>query len=428
MRELFATELRSVIGTNANARTYVDQWARKHVHDDNGRILSIIENDAGSCIYALEQVDDTDPTLRWRAEVAFGSPDDLAFVTVRIRVGALPGATVGPLNYSFNTPAIVRTLIRELEIVDETIPYSAGLVQEVGASAIDDLVSLLSADRRLPIVVVSRDRSSGSTLLSHAELVRELAGVAHVRVLASTHAAWALTHAVGKELAAWDGGVRVYFPGFATTDDSRTHRLTYPDRVDQGTVGRLRSWLGSLSAATTAEHPAYEEQRSDRRRRMQQAADGSNNAAELSGYVALLEEDNEQQRATAAEERQRAVILDGELASTRYELELIKNSFAEVTLALQSNKQAPDGSLAIDSVSDAMDAVEELARSRFYASRVTVTPAAVESGRKFKQYADPECMLRAVQACHQTSTWLGAVTCALNPSLCPAKISGPLSG
>lgn len=395
MRELFATELRSTIASNADAWPFVDAWSQRHVGDSDGPVVTVVEAESGAAVCTIEQIDDADPGLRWRTEVAVGAPAEPAVVTVRVRLGATEGSSVAPVSYEFRTPAIVRTLLRELEFVDGSVRCLADAAEEVGASGVDHLVGLLVGDRRLPIVVVSRDRATGATHLPAGELVRELAGIAHVRVLASTQAGWTLTHAIGPELAVWDGAVRVYFPGFNVGDDYRLHRVTHPDRVDGGTVGRLRTWLGTLSAATTREHPAYEALRRDRHRRMQEALDAAD-PAELRDYIKLLEDDNDQERAATIDERQRNAALDRELAATRQELEQVKNNFAEITLSLRSTPQGSDPDTPIGSVIEAMTAVEELANSRFYASRVRVTPAAIESGRKFKEYANPDEMLRAV--------------------------------
>lgn len=176
------------------------------------RPLDIEESSDGQHLVVLTQISEDDPTQRWRSEVAVGRPDDPLDVTVRVRLGAVSGSSISPLDYEFGTPAIVRTILREQELLDGGLRMLPAPV-ELGSSDIPALVEWLADPaRRLPVVVVSRTPGAGQVLVDCASLARELAGVGHVRVLAASQAAWALTAAVGPELSTWDGAVRVYFP------------------------------------------------------------------------------------------------------------------------------------------------------------------------------------------------------------------------
>src|SRR5207249_4383697 len=138
-------------------------------------------------------------------------PSELAHATIRIRLGALGGGAIAPIDYEFGTPAIVRTLLRDLDIRDGSVRCAADLQSEVGPSDVSLLVSLLTdTERAWPVVVVSRSEPSGATLLDPITLCRELAGLAHVRVLSSSAASWELTNSIGKEYSVWRGAVRVF--------------------------------------------------------------------------------------------------------------------------------------------------------------------------------------------------------------------------
>lgn len=402
MRELYATELRSQSDRNDAARRFVTEWVDRHVNgEQNTAESSIADNDDGSCIATLRQVDEGQQ-LEWRSEVSLGAPSDLTRVTVRIRVGSLGGEAIRPIDYEFGTPAIVRTLLRELDIRDGAVRCLADLGAEVGPSDVGELVDWLAdANRGWPVVVVSRSEPAGATLLDPQWLSRELAGLAHVRVLSSSAASWELTRAIGKDYSVWNGAVRVFFPGFsADSDDYRRHQVTYPDRVGESTVLRLRAWLGTLAAAATGEHPALRAQR-EKRRELALAAVAADDPAELRDWVNALEEDNARLGQDVKDYKQQVAELRKQQSATESELEQVRNSFAEVQRSLASTTPV-DANDAVahgwpSSVAEAMDAVEHLAENPYYRRGVILTRDAVRSGRGFVNYARP---LELLRACH----------------------------
>ncbi len=325
-------------------------------------------------------------------------------MTVRIRLGALGGGAIAPIDYEFGTPAIVRTLLRGLDIRDSWVRCSADVGAEVGPSGVPALVALLTdAARAWPVVVVSRAEPSGATLLDPSKLCRELAGLAHVRVLSSAAASWELSNAIGKEYSVWRGAVRVFFAGFSGDggDDFRRHRVTYPDHVDTDTVARLRTWLGTLSAAATRDHPAVHLHR-EQRRALVQAAVESDDADELREWIGILEEENAKITRDAEDYKQQAAELQERLSRIESELEQVRDNFAEMQRSLESPGTTEDQDVELEdwptTVAQAMDAVEELAAAGFYRRGVILSPAAVRAGRRFNNYARPRELLRACQA------------------------------
>jgi hypothetical protein len=402
MRELYATELRSGTGRNETARGFVQEWIDRHLGENCSSEATVAENVDGSCTITLRQTDQT-AGLVWHSEVSLGPPSDLAHVTIRVRLGALGGGAIAPIDYEFGTPAIVRTLLRGLDIRDGSVRCVADLDDEVGPSGVPELVSLLTAtDRAWPVVVVSRSEPSGATLLDPSTLCRELAGLAHVRVLSSSAASWELTHAIGQEYSVWRGAVRVYFAEFSGDgDDFRRHRVTFPDHVDSDTIARLRTWLGTLSAAATPDHPAVQLHR-EQRRALVLAAVESDDAQELREWIEILEEDNEKLTQDVEDYKQQEAELQKRLSRVESELEQVRDNFAEMQRSMQSpptgegrEVDAPDWPAT---VSQAMDAVEELAATGFYRRGVILSPAAARAGRSFNTYARPRELLRACQA------------------------------
>jgi hypothetical protein len=393
MRELYAAELCGDDGSsNDDARAVVQDWADRHTQGE----VAIEEASDGSVLWTLTQPDDDDPHLGWRSEVALGPPSALLRVMVRVRIHSVDAAAVAPVSYEFGTPAVVRTILRAATVTDAGERVLPGHV-ELGASDVPALVAWLeSPERRLPVVVVSRTMDAGSTLVDSNSLAKEVAGIAHVRVLSSSAAAWALTSAVGQPMSVWGGAVRIYFPGFASTDDPRGHRYWVANVVNNGLISRVRGWLGTLSASRTPEHPVHGRLRADR---LQRLKDASADGEMLYEFIEVLEAEAEQQKQEIADLQSRAVQLERELEAKDGELESVKQSFAEVSRAVAPTS-APAAAGDLDApltVAAALDAVEELLANRYYRKKVVITPQALAAGRAFSDYKRPEELLRAVQ-------------------------------
>jgi hypothetical protein len=392
MRELYATEIASDEAVNADVRASIDEWAIRHTTGS----VAVDEATDGSVLWTLEQPDDDDPLLAWRSEVAIAPPSEALRATVRIRIHTVDAAAIAPLDYDFGTPAIVRTILRAVKVRDASERVEPAFL-EIGASQIPDLIAWLSDDsRRLPVVVVSRTMDAGSTLVDANSLAKELAGIAHVRVLSSSAAAWELTSTVGQPRSVWGGAVRVYFPGFSVSEDGRRHRYWVADAVNNGLVGRVRGWFGTLSASRTPEHPVHAQLRADRLQRLKDAAaDGEM----LYEFIADLEREAAQRMQEIADLQTRAAELELELEAKVGELDSVKQNFGDVTKVLASQTPtvataAPDAPLT---VSTAIDAVEELLASRYYRGKVVITAQALGAGRAFAEYNRPDELLRAVQ-------------------------------
>jgi hypothetical protein len=195
MRELYAVELRSSeVGAEvtSTARTLIGEWAARpfegvdsealdgagEIATPNGRIVVSV-GAFGEWLMRWWFNSDVDPSLVWLAEAAVTGPDTPIIVTVRIRIGQSHQAAgvVAPLLYDFRSPAVVRTLLRQMTVQDAGHQVTP-LEEPVGASAVDGLVEFLSDPlRRLPVVVLSGDPITGRPVVNARELALELAGL-----------------------------------------------------------------------------------------------------------------------------------------------------------------------------------------------------------------------------------------------------------
>ena len=421
MRELYSAELIGDLrSSNQAAWPTIQTWANRHIPSSLSEdaptpkeTRSVAAGDAsvtaeessdGQRSLVLVQHDEGDPSILWRSEIAVGPPESPLHATIRVRIGSVEGTALRPLDYEFGVPGIVRSLLRDFNVYDAGLRIEARYV-EIGASDIPNLVSwLINIERRLPVVVVSRPTVSGTSTLDARSLANQLAGIAHVRLLSSGQAAWALSDTVGTDLGVWGGAVRVYFPGFSLEDDRYHHRLFLPDRANNSLITALRSWFGTLSAGSTPEHPIFSQLRIDRHQKLADAlASGDPKAAQE--YIELLEELESEQRLELGELKTQNSSLTGEVRRLTEENEAIKESFAQVARAT-TTRRGPVRSTAVAApatgipltVSTAMDAAESLSLNPYYISRVSVSVRAIAKGREFSSYNNPDELLRAIQA------------------------------
>ena len=127
MRELYVAELHGdELSTNAAAWSFVDDWAQRHMSrdGDGARLdgpppaMTVETSSDGQRLLTLRQPDDSDESLLWISEVTLGLPEAPLLAGVRVRLAAVPGTALTPLEYEFGVPAIVRTLLREFTVLD----------------------------------------------------------------------------------------------------------------------------------------------------------------------------------------------------------------------------------------------------------------------------------------------------------------------
>lgn len=289
MRELYACQLDLHPSTSetADVQQLVSQWAARgsgasaeqlltpgDTLTPLGHRLSIeqVVNEDGRAGWTCSWLrpDDVDSSLQWRVMLAIGAlPEEPALVRVTVRIAlerAHDAFRLAPARYDFASPTIVRTLLREHRMLDAGIQVKP-LLRERRAADVTQLVDLLlSTDRRLPVLVLTRHPTAGHLIDGHA-LAKQLAGLAHVQLLTTHLAALALTDTVGKQFSVWGGAARLYWPGFSLEDDPRHHRLWTATRLlnQDDFIARTRSWLGTAAAAAVPEHPTVTAAKENRR-------------------------------------------------------------------------------------------------------------------------------------------------------------------
>jgi hypothetical protein len=423
MRELYAVELRAQeSGQEAldRAARMVADWVARHYEDAGIEVESLLESgqhqigvasidvvDVGPGGYLLRWTftDVEDSTLLWLTEIAISAGEERLRATTRIRIGQRPDAevSVGPVAFAFRSPAIVRTLLREFTVFDvgaRVLPN----VELVGASAVGHLVEfMLDTTRRLPIVILTGEPSTGRPVINADELARQLAGLAHVRVLTSAFASRHLSSMVGLRLSVWGGSARIYFPGFTKDADSFDHklwtseRLAHPHRLPLD--AELRRWLGSLSSARTAAHPVIDRVRSRFAERAEELPEWARD------YVDEIEGQNREQADALSTLRAALDDRDERIATLADELERVRRQFGEMVRAQGGTTTADEEPISRGEPSTVVEAVTWAIEDA--GDEAVFLPGAKESGLAFTQYRDPAKLYRAIRDVAEASARFG---------------------
>jgi hypothetical protein len=170
----------------------------------------------------LEEV--TNAGRRFSTAVSVTSWASRVVVFATMEVGS-EATTILPVEAEPRCPRIIRTLLAlpgrwfhgasELRAVREIEGF------ELGEGIVAEIKS---PQRTVPILVVSRGHNGLALPDIHSKLAHDLAGLANVVVMDSD-AGWALTDALGKMLSCFAGGVRLYWPRLALTEDPQRHPL-----------------------------------------------------------------------------------------------------------------------------------------------------------------------------------------------------------
>jgi hypothetical protein len=166
-----------------------------------------------------------------------------------VRLGVVPrGERLTRLSFNLDPPPIVSALVESLSIEEDGRPLIVEAWYALDRDGAVGLVELLlDPERVLPVIVVSSARAKrdiGPRVDADA-IAHSLVGVAHVVVLDSTSASFALTDLVGPHLSVFGGAVRLYWPGLNRTDQPGHHPLWMPQDIERRGATVFRRMLVS---------------------------------------------------------------------------------------------------------------------------------------------------------------------------------------
>ncbi len=128
-------------------------------------------------------------------------------------------------NFSPTTPGCIKNLIETVEIYSATNKFfatSRDINDKNSYMEFED--HLLNPKRQVPLIVISADSKAKNYAIDPQKIAKAVTGIAHVYCL-NFEKAWSLSEKVGKTLSVFDGGIRVYMPGFDESANPGAHRL-----------------------------------------------------------------------------------------------------------------------------------------------------------------------------------------------------------
>lgn len=191
--------------------------------------------------------DDNDNGLRWANEVRIGQFGDRCGVEHLIYIESVE-YSVSPAKLLFGSPRAVRDICRKTpayigEMQVRAEPYKL----EHGGVA--DLLALLTSDlRRLPIILLSSYARGDVNQIDATKLAQNLAGVAVVVQIIDPELTWDFADEVGRQLSCFNGGARIYWPGFTKISEPKSHRLYFGTWIED---------VGPIVAARAIERAVF---------------------------------------------------------------------------------------------------------------------------------------------------------------------------
>lgn len=194
-----------------------------------------------------EDPDSTVPGRTWTTEIVIGGEQGrraqfslrLTVSTVEEAVPILPHVP-GPVLQVMEAPGLLRG---GRKLTSHPLSVSS----ENGAHDLCDL--LVDPLRRLPVLAFATpDSPSAAPLVDDVAVARATAGMARVYRIPRRFS-WVLTDRFGKRRSVFEGGVRVYLPGFSESDDPFRHRLFVGAHLQQsGQAANCAAWLRRVAA------------------------------------------------------------------------------------------------------------------------------------------------------------------------------------
>ncbi|MCC6268867.1 MAG: hypothetical protein IT300_14965 [Dehalococcoidia bacterium] len=350
---------------------------------------------SGSLAWRLrwQQPDASDKPLLWFSEVRLATLGDDVECRIEVRVTS-DASEVRPEFASVGRPRLVPNVVTKYPsfFLGQRVDAQPWFVD---APRIPSFVErLASSDRRLPIVLVTPDNSTGEPLLDPYRLADQLAALADVCVLSDSEASWRLAEEVGRPFSCFNGAVRVYWPGFdMATDDPFQHPLWLPAWI-RAQPGRIEKTLFSRMCLATARlvtvapiwkavNDAGRTEREDTLRSELEKAGASHAAAQglLDDMRRLVGERDDLQL--------RVWELESETVDLQRDIDRLKESMRQITRSVAGETSTPE--VEIDRVLTAV----RVASERF--SSLRFLESALESARN-SNYNWPDRVFDAFQA------------------------------
>ncbi len=346
----------------------------------------------------------------WRSEVQLATLGADVEVTVSVRIISANQAVV-PERADVDRPRLVSFLASKHRASVGGRMIDVEPTRILGSSVSDFHESTLrSADRVLPVVVVSPFNRSALYAIDPKNLADRLAAIAEVAVINSPAVAWEFAQTVGRPFACFDGAVRVFWPGFDPAgDDAYRHRLWLARHIDQPRrfsdrlFGELSSYAARLvregAIWTAASDSIKRGPVSELRRRLEIAE------RQLEAHVESKSEFEELAAQVADEEKRMREVAEEERDQLRTENASLRAQVEQLSIALRHSDEEPDREPASEDAetdSDFSDVLSAVKRATDNFQGLRFLPSAFESAGR-SPYQRPEDVYSAFSTLNELS-------------------------
>lgn len=168
---------------------------------------------------------DQDPSSTWITGITIARHGDDVELGLVLRV-ATTQMVIRPVGVNLGRPRFLSDILDEYSVRRGPVPLR-DRAQRLTTRDIEPFVedTLLSSTRVEPVIMISPNAWSERPLIDPDIVFARTREFAHVAVMDSKWAAFKLTDALDRDLACFDGAVRIYWPGFALDSSPYDHRL-----------------------------------------------------------------------------------------------------------------------------------------------------------------------------------------------------------
>jgi hypothetical protein len=245
--------------------TWIADWYQVHhglpvTVDEHGDIMPLAGHRIATSLDAApsgEQLwlarwsypSDIDAGVLWSIELAVAEADGDTEFSLVLGVGSAD-FVIAPPEFDLKPPRLVKFLVDSHACALGGTPLRS-TYQEVTPDSVDTFVDYLrSKDRRLPVVLFSRDAYSDAFLLaSPVKAAWTLVALADVRTIGK-EASLRLTDRVGKWYACFNGAGRVYWPGTRADGAPRADRPLFVREAGHRSDEVIRTLMGRVASVS----------------------------------------------------------------------------------------------------------------------------------------------------------------------------------
>lgn len=260
-----------------------------------------------------------DEQVEWRSEIGLAEGAAGLTFCCSVSVGRTDSA-VAPVRFFPTRPRVVLDLLKEFHC-GGSVKLSAKPYVLKDSTSDAQLFRLLLEDpaRQHPVVFVTPRVPNGDFAADHQSVASELAGLAYVVVANCPDATRLLAGELPPQLNCYNGGVRVYWPGFAISDSAYRHPLWLWWKIkqfqDKHPAAFAKELLKRISAvAVLSLHPNWLTWSGIEAHERAQAIERARSAGDTEELLKLYVQDKESLEATVAQLRSE---LDGKSRELR---------------------------------------------------------------------------------------------------------------